>query len=149
MNLCQIIWISEAVKNYTNAELLVLLTKARANNAKHGVTGLLLYHGGSFMQFMEGEADTVMSIYQNRIMRSRWHRSVTLLLQTEIPERVFSTWEMGFMTADSELAKKVPGFLDFVQTRSSFLHLIGDSRRTKKLIEEFHAGLWHLHAEPI
>lgn len=149
MKLCQIIWISEAVRNYSKAELLALLTKSRANNVRHNVTGLLLYHRGSFMQFMEGEADKVTAIYENRIVPSRLHQNVTLLLQTEIATRTFGTWSMGFMTADSTLAQTVPGFRDFLQTQSSFLDLVGDGDRVKKLIDGFHAGLWHLHQQEI
>lgn len=149
MNLCQIIWISEAARNYSKPELLALLTKSRANNVRHGVTGLLLYHRGSFMQFMEGEADVVTAIFENRIVPSRLHQNVTLLLQTEIKTRTFATWSMGFMTADSTLANTIPGFRDFLQTQSSFLDLAGDAPRVRKLIDGFHAGLWHLHDQEI
>jgi hypothetical protein len=149
MSLCQIVWISEAVKNYSEDELLSLLKKSRANNMRVGVTGLLLYHQGSFMQFMEGEEDKVLAIYHNRIVPSRLHRKVTLLLKIELEERVFSNWKMGFMATDSKLANSVPGFTEFVRTKSSFIELAGDHERLNKIIDGFHAGRWHLHTEEI
>lgn len=147
MGLHQIIWISEAAKDYTNAELLALLAHSRANNVAQGVTGLLLYHQGSFMQFMEGETEVVNAIYEKRILKSKRHQHVTLLLQRDIPERNFANWSMGFMTADSHLANTVPGFRDFIRTRSSFLDLIGDHERINHLVDGFHAGRWHQHTE--
>lgn len=149
MSLCQIVWISEAVKNYSEDELLALLKKSRANNLRAGVTGLLLYHQGSFMQFMEGEEETVLAIYNNRIVPSRLHRKVTLLLKIERAEKLFSNWSMGFMATDSKLANTVPGFTEFVRTKRSFLELEGDHDRLNKIIDGFHAGRWHLHTEEI
>lgn len=149
MSLCQIIWISEAVKNYSEDELLALLKKSRTNNLRLGVTGLLLYHQGSFMQFMEGEEDRVLAIYENRIVPSHLHRKVTLLLKMEETERIFSNWSMGFMATDSKLANSVPGFTEFVRTKSSFIELAGDHEHLNKIIDGFHAGRWHLHTEQI
>jgi hypothetical protein len=149
MSLCHIVWISEAIKKYSEDELLALLTKSRTNNVRLGVTGLLLYHQGSFMQFMEGEEDIVLAIYHNRIVPSRLHREVTLLLKMERTERVFANWTMGFMATDSKLANTVPGFTEFVRTKSSFMELAGDGKHLNKIIDGFHAGRWHLHTDEI
>jgi hypothetical protein len=149
MSLCQIVWISEATKMFSEHDLIALLERSRANNERSGITGLLLYQHGSFMQFMEGEETKVMAIYNHRIMTSHLHRDVTLMLKMEIENRIFGNWSMGFMTADSKLAARVPGFVEFSRTRSSFLKLVGAGETLKKLVDGFHAGRWHLHEEAL
>lgn len=149
MSLCQIVWISEATKMFSEHDLIALLDRSRANNERSGITGLLLYQHGSFMQFMEGEEAKVMAVYNHRIMPSRLHRSVTLMLKLEIDHRVFGHWSMGFMTGDSKLAARVPGFVEFSRTKSSFLKLVDAGETLKKLVDGFHAGKWHLHEEAI
>ena len=50
-----LVYVSAARKLFDEAELSALLTQCRANNARLGVTGVLLYADGNFMQALEGE----------------------------------------------------------------------------------------------
>lgn len=140
----QIVWISEAKRKYSQEELFALLKKARANNIKHQITGLLLYDDMSFMQLMEGDRTSVEDIFENRIKPSRLHTRVTLLAHREIEERNFENWSMGFMSSKHRKIQEIPGFRDFSQTHTSFLDLAGDASMTKKIIDGFHDGKWHL-----
>jgi hypothetical protein len=45
-----IVYASSALQLFTKPELQTLLEKARQNNAKLNVTGMLLYKDGNFMQ---------------------------------------------------------------------------------------------------
>ena len=46
----QLLYISAANHDFTEEELEALLIKARSNNEKVNVSGMLLYHEGSFIQ---------------------------------------------------------------------------------------------------
>ena len=140
----QIVWISEACKEYSDEELLQLLNKSRANNVRRNVTGLLIYDKKSFMQFMEGDAESVDDIFQNRIEPSHLHKNVTLLSQREIEERNFKNWTMGFYSIYSKELQSVPGFQDFKRNYSSFQELHGDDKTVRKIIDGFQEGRWHL-----
>ena len=48
----EIVYVSSATRPFQEAELQDLLLKARENNARLGVTGMLLYIGGNFMQLL-------------------------------------------------------------------------------------------------
>jgi len=58
----QLVYVSSAVKPFTDQELLGLLEKARENNQKLGITGMLLYKNGDFMQALEGDEQVVLSL---------------------------------------------------------------------------------------
>lgn len=67
----ELIYISAARHNFTEEELQELLVKARHNNQSLGVTGMLLFHEGSFIQASEGEKGQVEKLYEkNRTGRT-------------------------------------------------------------------------------
>lgn len=145
MTLLQIVWISEATRPLARADLLALLGRSRARNIGRGLTGLLLFHEGSFLQFMEGEATAVLDTFEHWIVPSKLHRDVTLLLRQPVAERNFPDWSMGFIDTSHTCADHVPGFQDFLRTSGIFLKLQGDNARVRTIIDGFHRGRWHLH----
>ncbi len=73
-----------------------ILAQSRANNAEHGITGILCVcqTGRVFMQVLEGGREEVSTLYNN-IVRDGRHDHVMLLDYEEIGERVFVGWRMG------------------------------------------------------
>lgn len=71
-----------------------ILAQARAHNAAHGITGILCYGGGTFLQAIEGGRDAVNALY-GQILRDARHMDVVLLHYEEILERRFGSWTMG------------------------------------------------------
>ena len=59
----RLIYVSSAVEYFDEAALEELLAQARANNARLGITGLLLYGEGAFLQLLEGPRQSVESLY--------------------------------------------------------------------------------------
>ncbi|WP_232280820.1 BLUF domain-containing protein [Vibrio sp. 16] len=68
----------------------------KKNNASVGVTGLLLFSQDYFLQCLEGSRSQVNAIYQH-ILNDRRHKKVILLEYTEVAEREFGEWSMGYM----------------------------------------------------
>ncbi len=141
MAFLQLIYASAAVKPFTPPELRDLLAGARTRNAAAEVSGLLLYHEGSFLQILEGEPTTVQALFE-KIGKDPRHANMLLLSQKTIEERNFGDWSMGFADFVS-LKKGSPGFLDFLLAKSSFLDLHGDTTLVAKLVDAFQAGKWH------
>jgi hypothetical protein len=75
-------------------ELVTILRQSKANNPSTGVTGVLCYSGGIFLQVLEGGRSAVNKLY-NRIGADPRHTDVELLLYEEIGERRFASWSMG------------------------------------------------------
>jgi len=58
-----LIYVSSAVTEFSKSELVDLLESCHANNANLGVTGMLLYKDGNFMQALEGNEDVVRGLH--------------------------------------------------------------------------------------
>lgn len=90
-----IAYVSSAIRLLAETELETLLLDARNFNAAQGVTGVLLYHDGTFFQYFEGPEAAVSQVYA-RIKKSSLHRGMIELLNEPAQQRQFSGWHMGF-----------------------------------------------------
>jgi hypothetical protein len=91
----QLLYVSHAVQELAPGALNDILVAARANNALLGITGLMLHINGGFLQMLEGDERAVRDLY-NRIAMDRRHQDPRIMLDREIPCRVFADWSMGF-----------------------------------------------------
>jgi hypothetical protein len=85
---------SRAVPSVDQDELVAILRKSKSNNPAVGVTGVLCFSEGIFLQVLEGGRRGVNQLY-NRIACDSRHTDVELLVYEEIGERRFSGWSMG------------------------------------------------------
>jgi hypothetical protein len=92
--LVRLMYASRAADTVDGDELHTILRQSKADNAKRGITGVLCFSGGIFIQLLEGGRGPVNALY-NRIAADQRHRDVTLLSYEEIGERRFAGWSMG------------------------------------------------------
>ncbi len=111
----QVIYSSAAVEAFSESELATLLLHARGNNERLGVTGLLLYHEGSFLQALEGDEEVLSALFST-ITRDKRHHHIVKLLAREVDGSHFAGWQMGFV-AMSAISKTLPGFSDYLRHR--------------------------------
>ncbi len=71
-----------------------IMAASRSYNVSNGITGILCYGGGIYLQAIEGGRNEVNSLYNHIIVDPR-HTDVVLLHYQEIRERRFSGWTMG------------------------------------------------------
>lgn len=111
----QIVYVSAATQVFSKSDLLDLLAVAHETNQRLGVTGMLLYKDGDFIQLLEGEEAVVKKLLA-KICEDPRHHTVIVLLEREVPERLFPDWSMGFRDlADPEL-HAMPGYTEFMNT---------------------------------
>ncbi|WP_299042758.1 BLUF domain-containing protein [uncultured Tateyamaria sp.] len=72
-----------------------ILNTARRNNARDGLTGMLIYHNDRFLQVLEGP-DAAVEDCLRRIEVDERHRRMRPLLSEQVTERLFTRWRMGF-----------------------------------------------------
>jgi hypothetical protein len=94
VTLTQLIYVSSLVDGDESALAAILESSVR-HNQQNGVTGMLLYAEGSFIQVLEGEDMAVKATY-DRICQDRRHAQVTFLQEDVVTERHFPQWSMGF-----------------------------------------------------
>ena len=71
-----------------------ILAQSRKNNPKYGITGLLVFANGIFVQVIEGSRYEISRLLA-KIVRDERNTDVEILSHEEITERCFGNWTMG------------------------------------------------------
>jgi hypothetical protein len=91
--LVRLLYASRAVDT-SPAAIESILAQARQHNPENGITGILCYGGGIFLQAIEGGRMQVSDLF-GHIQKDIRHKDVALLDYEEITERRFGGWSMG------------------------------------------------------
>ena len=137
--LIHLIYASSAVGTPGDDLLADVLRASRRNNARAGVTGMLLYTDGSFFQVLEGPESAVDAAFATIAADPRHARAVTIIRE-RIVRRAFGEWSMGYVTATARELEAASGMNDFFAQAACFDRL--DAGRAKKLLTAFRAGRW-------
>lgn len=110
-----IVYISGETARLGRPDLDTLLEQSRERNQQLGITGLLLYHHGNFMQILEGEETDIRQVFES-IRRDPRHYRVSTVLDEPISQRDFPGWSMAFREINLNAEAPPPGFSDFLLT---------------------------------
>lgn len=91
--LVRLLYCSRAVDPSADA-IESILAQSRQHNPEHGITGILCYGGGIFLQAIEGGRMEVSELF-GTIQADPRHKDVALLDYEEISQRRFGGWSMG------------------------------------------------------
>ena len=105
----QLLYISSARRAFDKPALMSLLDASRKNNEALGITGLLLYKDGSFLQVLEGEPHAVQTLY-NRIERDPRHAHLMVMIDEPVTGRTFPDWSLGFRDLNDPTLRTKAGF---------------------------------------
>lgn len=94
MRIKQLVYASQQAVEFDGLRLVSLLYTARDRNAALGITGVLLYSNGLFVQCLEGSPEHVDTIYA-KICSDPRHRELVILQSVDTDERHFQSWMMG------------------------------------------------------
>lgn len=120
-----LIYLSSAVKPMNYDELSALLQQCRDSNRELGVTGMLLYQNGTFMQMLEGEKQVVLDLYED-IKKDERHTGFHAVLEGDIQERNFEDWSMGFFNMDK--AGEFPKYSEYIKENLALRSFETDSQ---------------------
>lgn len=107
--LFRLIYLSHATRNFSEKKLEELLKASRQRNDMFQVSGLLLYLRDHFLQVLEGPRKDVLQLFEN-ISEDPRHDQVEIMIQGEVPHRLFSEWSMAFSELDSAELESLAGF---------------------------------------
>ena len=128
----ELIYASRAKKKFDTEQILKLATESASNNAKFGVTGLLIHHENYFIQLLEGDQFILNGLYL-RICQDRRHFDCRLLSYDAISQKSFRNWSMELILASGGLIKEK--FRDYFPDSFSPFSLSPDN--SKKLMRDF------------
>lgn len=139
MSLFALTYVSASTHMLSATELKSLMKVSEDRNRLLGITGMLLYRDGYFIQVLEGEQETVEALY-NKIVRDPRHINAVVVSREQIQTRSFGAWSMG--VADIERMdvgdlRKMDGFSEYLAqpfTLDSFRH---NPTRATRLLEMF------------
>lgn len=95
---------SLATTNPTPADLKAMVSKARARNRELGITGMLLFEDGCFLQTLEGPPDQLDMVWDS-IKRDPRHRDIQVLSEHVVNNRLFSAWDLMLYDRQHDRAK--------------------------------------------
>lgn len=79
------------------------MTSAQERNERLGITGLLLYRNGRFIQIIEGPKNAVENVYSS--IASDHRHKVQMFTKSTIYSRAFAQWSLGFRPLSDDNSK--------------------------------------------
>jgi len=93
-----IVYCSRAAAGIDDAAVERIVQTARRSNPRHAITGLLVFGGGMFFQWIEGPRANIRRL-MDLIQADPRHASVVVLTESEeVRERLFPDWAMERVT---------------------------------------------------
>ncbi len=132
----QVSYVSRANKPMSAEQLLVLLMQCRDNNSAQGVTGMLLYGNGTFLQAIEGEEPVIDGLV-DKIWADRRHADIKLLSRRRITRREYADWTMAFERVSDEGLWNVEGLVSFAARDFNYDYLVGHQPVVAALMDRY------------
>lgn len=125
----QLIYISTMRLPMIAPEIDQILRASRRNNARDGITGVLVVGSNRFLQLLEGPPAAVTATYA-RIREDKRHYAAVVLDGREVEQRACADWTMGFRKGgdtpeDASLAEMVARLVAPIQDANLRAQFIG------------------------
>ena len=110
-----IVYVSQAKRPFSEAELAKLLEHSRTRNTSDQITGLLIYrfnkdyNRGNFVQVLEGPESAIEDVWQ-RISSDSRHHTIVVVEEGDVEKRMFGDWSMGFKNVIASELENFEGF---------------------------------------
>ena len=95
---------SRAARRLSRGELDELTVQARQRNRSLGITGMLLFDNGRFLQTLEGPPAAVAAVWES-IQRDPRHGQLEVLTEHLVSSRLFAGWDLLFYCREDGKAR--------------------------------------------
>lgn len=99
MQLKSLTYTSWARPGFNEADLDGILRSAQTNNPLEGITGVLIFNGGAFLQILEGGESAVDEMAQ-RLRSDPRHFNMFVRSEEVVSQRAFPDWSMAYLRVD-------------------------------------------------
>jgi hypothetical protein len=93
----RLVYLSTCTRDLSEDDLGAILTVSRRNNERDGITGVLAFHRGCFVQVLEGPPAAVDAAMA-RIRQDDRHHHIFVCRQVAPSRRLFGGWSMGWIS---------------------------------------------------
>ena len=101
MELKSLTYTSWARPSISDEDIEAILRSARTNNPLEGITGVLIFNGGAFLQILEGGESAVDEMTE-RLKGDPRHFNFFIREERIIKERAFSDWTMAYLRIERD-----------------------------------------------
>jgi len=130
--LYNVVYCSTATVGIDAKAVDAIITYARQHNLAHGITGLLVFGGGVFFQWLEGPKDNLRHLLAN-LRKDPRHESIVLLSESEeIRERLFPEWDMELV--------EPPQIRDVLEDALESAQDTGNAQALRRMLEQLDDG---------
>lgn len=97
-----IVYISKFVENSDSIETVLenIVRTAKMKNRASGITGVLFYENGHFLQALEGEKSNIEATYK-KIENDQRHDQIIKIIDEPIENRSFDDWSLDTFYIDT------------------------------------------------
>ena len=135
----QIFYVSSSKKGMGLKEIEEMAKKAAKSNSDNGITGIMLFKGGVFLQLLEGEASKINTLFESKIKKDDRHTNITEIFNIQAKERMFEKWSMAFHEVSELDIKMVNEMLSWHKLISAVKEI--DSHIILHMLERFNGKL--------
>ncbi len=121
--LYRMVYISTVKREVTLEVVEEIIASSGKLNRVQGISGLLLYDGRRFLQFLEGEETLVRALYA-KIKKDPRHLGCLILRETRSEERCFESWDMAMR------------YIDDIAEQANFMHRVFNLSEKVDLLEQ-------------
>lgn len=138
----RITYISSESFKLSPDDLLSILGKCNENNPRLGITGMLIYGNGTFIQSVEGEEEIVKNTIM-KISSDPRHKDFKILSEEIAELRLYDEFNMGFERLSEESFSKISSLksLGLKQINSQFL--IKNAQVVEDLLQRHRSTHWN------
>ncbi len=141
----RLVYLSHATSHLPTHGIADIVKRSQINNAKVGLTGMLVYHGNRFFQVLEGLPANLAQRYKC-IQADKRHEKMSLLYSSAISKRAFPSWQMSYYRPEElpeQVQQAVFSIYDLMPFNSPAR---GEDDDTRKLVRDFLASFDRLVA---
>ncbi|MBI1287671.1 MAG: blue light sensor protein [Flavobacteriales bacterium] len=131
-----LIYSSKAVPGLKESDLKNILASAQRRNSENDITGLLIFHEGTFIQMLEGNEQTVMDTFE-RIEEDDRHTAVLRLFSGNEENRHFPDWKMALKVVDESEFEAIGAFTS-LEEGNRLLHQVKEDHIGLKMLRYFY-----------
>lgn len=131
-----VVYVSSSPTRWSLRDLDELLAQSRLKNDRLGISGMLLYKGGNWMQALEGAESTVREVF-TEIAADPRHKGILMLIDGHQETRQFPGWSMAFRDLDGARASAIPGYSNFMDIELTSSEFAADPTLCQKLLTTF------------
>lgn len=96
MELKSLTYTSWARPSISDGDVEDILKSAHTNNPLDGISGVLIFNGGAFMQVLEGSEQAIDEMVE-RLRRDKRHSNFFIREERLVTERAFPDWSMAYL----------------------------------------------------